>query len=166
MIFINTDDSEFAASFDEILGRGKMDMEHVGSIVGGIIKEIQTDKNSALKKHIAKFDNWTPVTDEDLKIEAIIGILDFERVNTQPIIAQCKIKYIKYNEQFINYAEVALLIEKMLVTQKYALIEDALEEIIEAIIKKFKPIKSVKLKLSKPKILDNCIVSVEAFRKI
>jgi len=68
MIFINTDDSKFTESFQEILGRGKMDMEHVGSIVGGIIKEIQTDKNSALKKHIAKFDNWTPVEDEDLKI--------------------------------------------------------------------------------------------------
>ena len=68
MIFINTDDSKFTESFQEILGRGKMDMEHVGSIVAGIIKEIQTDKNSALKKHIAKFDNWTPVEDEDLKI--------------------------------------------------------------------------------------------------
>lgn len=103
---------------------------------------------------------------EDLKIEAIIGILDFERHNSQPIIAQCKIDYIKEKDKFINYAEVTDLIEKMLVEQKYALIEEALEEIIEALIREFGQIKSIRLKLSKPKILTNCIVGVEAFRKI
>ena len=69
MIFTKTSNSEFSAQFDELLQRGKMDIAHVSGIVGGIISEIQTDKNSALKKHIAKFDNWTPESDEDLKIE-------------------------------------------------------------------------------------------------
>jgi histidinol dehydrogenase len=68
MIFINTDENSFQESFQEILGRGKMDMEHVGAIVSNIINEIKNEKNSALKEHISKFDNWTPVTDEDLKI--------------------------------------------------------------------------------------------------
>ncbi len=68
MIFINTDENSFNENFQEILGRGKMDMEHVGSIVSNIINEIKNDKNSALKEHISKFDNWTPVSDEDLKI--------------------------------------------------------------------------------------------------
>ena len=103
---------------------------------------------------------------EDLKVEAVIGILDFERVKPQPITIQCKIEYIKENDDFINYAEVVTFIEQMLVTQKYALIEEALDEIIEALIIKYKQIKSIRLKLSKPKILDNCIVGVEAFRKI
>ncbi len=103
---------------------------------------------------------------EDLKIEAIIGILDYERLSPQPIVAQCKIEYIKDREKFINYAEVASMIEKMLIAQKYALIEEALEEIIEALIRDFGQIKSIRLKLSKPKILENCIVGVEAFRKI
>lgn len=103
---------------------------------------------------------------EDLKLEAIIGILDFERLKSQPIIAQCEIKYIKENSDFINYAEVAKMIEKMLITQKFALIEDALEEILDVILANFRGIKFIRLKLSKPKILDNCIVSVEAFRKI
>lgn len=68
MIFIKSSDNGFDAKFQELLGRGKMDMAHVGGIVGGIISEIQERKNSALKEHIAKFDNWTPVDDADLKI--------------------------------------------------------------------------------------------------
>ena len=49
MIFTTTNSTTFTHEFEEILGRGKMDMEHVSSIVGNIINEIKTDKNSALK---------------------------------------------------------------------------------------------------------------------
>lgn len=68
MIFIKSDSSDFANEFNELLQRGKMDIAHVSAIVGNIIDEIKTDKNRALKNHIAKFDNWTPKSDEDLKI--------------------------------------------------------------------------------------------------
>ncbi|MDQ7044107.1 MAG: histidinol dehydrogenase [Sulfurimonas sp.] len=68
MMFIKTDESGFDRGFQELLGRGKMDMEHVSVIVGNIISEIKERKNAALKEHIAKFDNWTPKSDEDLKI--------------------------------------------------------------------------------------------------
>ena len=68
MIFTNNSDTNFKDNFDELLNRGKMDMTRVSNIVGDIIDEIKSDKNSALKQHIAKFDNWTPSSDEDLKI--------------------------------------------------------------------------------------------------
>ncbi|MEA1892560.1 MAG: histidinol dehydrogenase [Campylobacterota bacterium] len=68
MIFTDTKNSSFQAEFDELLNRAKMDIAQVSSIVGDIIDEIKTDKNGALKEHIAKFDNWTPANDEDLKI--------------------------------------------------------------------------------------------------
>ncbi|MBU1657950.1 histidinol dehydrogenase [bacterium] len=68
MIFINTDDASFESKFDELLQRGKMDIAHVSAIVANIIDEIKKDKNEALKRHISKFDNWTPSHDEDLKI--------------------------------------------------------------------------------------------------
>jgi len=68
MIFINKSDANFKENFDELLNRGKMDMSRVGAIVGDIIAEIKRDKNSALKQHIVKFDNWTPSSDEDLRI--------------------------------------------------------------------------------------------------
>ena len=68
MIFINSKDNDFAGAFEELLGRGKMDIAHVSGIVGGIIDEIKQEKNKALFEHIAKFDNWTPQSDADLQI--------------------------------------------------------------------------------------------------
>ena len=68
MIFINKSDANFKENFDELLGRGKMDIAQVSAIVGNIIDEIKADKNAALKQHISKFDNWTPESDDDLVI--------------------------------------------------------------------------------------------------
>jgi len=68
MVFVNSSDNTFQTDFDELLGRGKMDMSRVGAIVGNIIDEIKEDKNKALSEHISKFDNWTPSCDEDLMI--------------------------------------------------------------------------------------------------
>jgi len=68
MIFTKTSADSFREEFEELLGRGKMDMAQVSKIVQNIIDEIKADKNAALKGHIAKFDNWTPASDEDLKI--------------------------------------------------------------------------------------------------
>ena len=83
MIFINTDESNFDATFGALLGRGKMDMEHVGKIVGDIIDEIKTDKNAALKQHISKFDNWSPSSDEDLKISTQSMALAYEKIDVE-----------------------------------------------------------------------------------
>jgi len=68
MVFTNTKKNNFQTEFDELLCRGKMDIQHVGSIVSNIINEIKKDQNKALFEHISKFDNWTPKDDEDLKI--------------------------------------------------------------------------------------------------
>ncbi|MBN2815268.1 MAG: histidinol dehydrogenase [Campylobacterales bacterium] len=70
MIFTSTKSSGFTAEFAELLERGKMDIAHVSAIVGGIIDEIKNEKNSALKRHISKFDKWTPQSDADLKISS------------------------------------------------------------------------------------------------
>jgi len=69
MIFTNTKKNNFQIEFNELLGRGKMDIEHVGGIVANIINEIKKDKNKALFEHISKFDSWTPHADNDLKID-------------------------------------------------------------------------------------------------
>lgn len=68
MIFTNSKSNNFKAEFSELLERGKMDIESVTVVVGNIISEIKKDKDEALKRHISKFDNWTPLRDEDLKI--------------------------------------------------------------------------------------------------
>ncbi|WP_345990280.1 histidinol dehydrogenase [Sulfurimonas sp. HSL1-2] len=69
MVFTSTTAADFDTIFSNLLERGKMDIEHVTAIVGGIIKEIRSEQNTALKRHIAKFDQWTPVKDEELKID-------------------------------------------------------------------------------------------------
>ncbi len=100
-----------------------------------------------------------------LKISAIIGILEKERLKSQSIIVDCEIQYKRDDSDFVNYSEVADLIKFLLISKKYFLLEDALDEIIKEIKDKFTTIKSIKLKLSKPEILPNCIVAVENFKK-
>ncbi len=101
---------------------------------------------------------------EDLEIEAIIGILDHERIKPQKVTADCQIVYEKREKNFVDYAKVSDLIEKKLKNGQYFLIEDALLEIINEIKNRFSFIKSIKLKLTKPNILTNCTVSVEKMK--
>ncbi len=69
MKIINTKDKNFEVEFQEILGRAKVDIKKVSSIVNGIIDDIVENGNSAVKQHISKFDNWTPVLDNDLFVD-------------------------------------------------------------------------------------------------
>lgn len=102
---------------------------------------------------------------ENLTFKTIIGILKEERVTPQKVIINCQIKYNYKNDDFINYATVAKMIENNMKKSKYLLIEDALLSITEEIKSTFFHISSIKLKISKPDILDECDVSVELHRK-
>jgi len=66
-IFYSNDDT-FEANFNELLQRGKMDIEGVTNIVSGLLKEIQTEGNKAVKSQIAKFDRWEPESDDALLV--------------------------------------------------------------------------------------------------
>ena len=69
MKIINTKDTNFKEEFENILGRAKVDIKKVSGIVNGIIDDIVENGNKAVKEHVSKFDNWTPVNDEDLFID-------------------------------------------------------------------------------------------------
>ena len=69
MKIINTKDSSFKVEFEEILGRAKVDIKKVSSIVNGIIDDIIENGNSAVKEHISKFDNWIPANDTELFVD-------------------------------------------------------------------------------------------------
>ena len=97
---------------------------------------------------------------EDLRFQAILGILDFERVTPQDIIVNVEIEY-DYNNNFINYAEVAELIKTTMLDAKFLLIEDALTQLSIKLKKDFSQIKHLNLKITKPSILPDCKVSVE-----
>ncbi len=81
MIFVKSNDDDFDSKFEELLTRGKMDIAHVSGIVNGIIEDIKTDKNLALKSHITKFDNWTPKSDADLKITTVSMQKAYENID-------------------------------------------------------------------------------------
>lgn len=66
-IFYSSDDT-FEVNFAELLERGKMDIEGVTSIVSGLLKEIQTEGNKAVKSQISKFDRWEPANDDALLV--------------------------------------------------------------------------------------------------
>ena len=81
-VFYSSDDN-FEANFDELLQRGKMDIEGVTSIVSGLLKEIQTKGNSAVKSQIAKFDRWEPANDEALLVSTEEMAKAYDAIDTE-----------------------------------------------------------------------------------
>jgi len=69
LLITRSSDKDFFKEFDELLNRGKMDIDTVSVVVSDILKEIRVDKNKALFSHISKFDNWSPKGDSDLEID-------------------------------------------------------------------------------------------------
>jgi len=98
----------------------------------------------------------------DLTFQCIIGILDFERENEQKVIIDISFEYF-YNEDasnFIDYSKVANLVQTTMQNKKFKLIEEAIIFIRSKLKSKYN-IKNLKVKISKPDILNNCVVSVE-----
>ncbi len=96
---------------------------------------------------------------EDLKFQCIIGILDFERVTPQDICINLTVEY-NYRDSFINYADVAQLIKKSMIENKFLLLEDALAYLSTKLKENFSLIDKLTLKITKPAILSDCRVSV------
>ena len=96
---------------------------------------------------------------EELKFQAILGVLDFERVTPQDIIVNVAVEY-NYKDKFINYADVAEFIKTHMKNEKFMLIEDALLSLSTKLKEKFTLIKTLRLKITKPSILPDAKVSV------
>jgi len=101
---------------------------------------------------------------EDLRFQAILGILDFERVTKQDIVINLTIDY-NYKDEFINYAEIVNILKTDMIDYKFLLIEDALKHLAKRLKKQFPLIQILNLKISKPSILEDCVVSVEEIYK-
>ena len=96
---------------------------------------------------------------EDLNFKCIIGLLDFERHTPQEVNINLSLDY-DYKDEFINYADLAQLIQEHLQEKKYKLLEEALENLFNLISQKFPLTQKLHLKVTKPDILPNCRVSV------
>ena len=69
MLLIKTTEAGFDETFEKLLERGAMDMEEVAGIVSGILKEVRTEGDAALMRHITKFDRWEPKSANDLLVD-------------------------------------------------------------------------------------------------
>lgn len=99
---------------------------------------------------------------ENLTFSCIIGILDFERTNEQRVVINLSFEYF-YNDKskdFIDYSEVANFLETSMKERKFELIEDAILFLRKNLKQSYK-IEKLWIKISKPDIMNNCIVSVE-----
>lgn len=97
---------------------------------------------------------------ESLQIDAIIGLLDFERDRKQRVVVDLQAVYNYQDQLFINYADLTDMIEKRVKTKQYRLLEEALLDIKERIVENYPAIDRLTLKISKPDILPNCIVAL------
>ncbi len=97
---------------------------------------------------------------EELTLDTIIGILDFERNSKQKVVIETKINYNYSNNHFINYATVIEEIEKCLYQREYELLEEALSDISSVLLRNYSQIESLYLKISKPDIIKNATVSL------
>ncbi len=99
---------------------------------------------------------------DNLTFKCIIGILPVERKKKQKVIINISFEYFYHDDgqNFIDYSEVAKIVETTMKKNKFKLIEDAILYIRKKLKKQF-TIKNLTLKISKPDILSNCVVSVE-----
>jgi len=97
---------------------------------------------------------------EELTIECIIGILDFERLKAQKVIVDLTIDYNHSNDFFINYTEVITLVKEDMIKNRYELLETALNELEAKLLLAYPQIEHFNLKITKPNILKSVKVAL------
>ncbi len=97
---------------------------------------------------------------DTLTFNVIIGLLDFEREKQQKVIIDLKASYDYKDEQFIDYADIVLLIETNLKSRRYKLLEEALIGLKTLLSHTYPQLKTLQLKISKPDILKQCHVAM------
>ena len=97
---------------------------------------------------------------EALTFNVIIGLLDFERDKPQKVIIDMEATYDYINEEFIDYADIVLLIQNELKEKRYELLEVALIGVKSVLCSTYPQLKTLFLKIAKPDILSECSVAL------
>ncbi|RXJ84516.1 dihydroneopterin aldolase [Arcobacter cloacae] len=95
----------------------------------------------------------------NLTFKCIIGILENERIKKQKVMIDLSFEYEFSKDNFINYADVANLVEKTMKKEKFLLLEDAILHLKTLLNNSYK-ISNLYIKISKPNILKDCVVSL------
>ncbi len=92
----------------------------------------------------------------NLVFEAILGILEFERLKPQKISVNLDLFYTQLpNRIYLDYIKIQELIQKMMQENQYLLIEDALKDLSHALKTRYSEISELYLKISKLEISPN-----------
>lgn len=97
---------------------------------------------------------------ETLEFETIIGLLEFERFTPQRVIVDLEAEYSYKSGEFLNYADLSALIQETIHHNSFELLEDALLTLQKNISENYPQIEFLKLKITKPDILNNCSVAL------
>jgi len=62
-------DENFKKAFNEILSRGKMDIDSVTETVSNLLSDIKQKGDSAIIEQVSRFDRWTPKDSSDIIID-------------------------------------------------------------------------------------------------
>ncbi|GAA7511665.1 dihydroneopterin aldolase [Helicobacter pylori] len=92
----------------------------------------------------------------NLVFEAILGILEFERLKPQKISVNLDLFYTQLpSKAYLDYMEIQELIQKMMQEKQYLLIEDALKDLSHVLKMRYSAISELYLKISKLEISPN-----------
>ncbi|KNE24007.1 dihydroneopterin aldolase [Helicobacter pylori] len=92
----------------------------------------------------------------NLVFEAILGILEFERLKPQKISVDLDLFYTQLpSKAYLDYIKIQELIEKMMQEKQYLLIEDALKDLSHVLKTHYNEISELYLKISKLEISPN-----------
>ena len=97
---------------------------------------------------------------KNLTFEAILGILESERVSPQKIEINLEIDYIYSKDDFMDYSIIADMIEKTIKEKKFLLIEEAISEIVKLLKDSYTQIQKIDIEIFKPDILKNAKVGI------
>ncbi len=81
MRILYSSDSSFDKSFEEILERGKMDIEGVTDIVATLLSEISKKGDEAVVEQVSRFDRWEPSNANDLIIDKNEMLMAYEALS-------------------------------------------------------------------------------------
>jgi len=97
---------------------------------------------------------------DELRFEAIIGLLDFEREAEQTVIVDLELDYDYTPGSYLDYAAIAKAVTDHIRRERYELLEEALLGLETLLHRNYPAIRRLKCRLTKPHILPHARVSV------
>jgi dihydroneopterin aldolase len=97
---------------------------------------------------------------EALTFDVIIGLLDFEREKQQRVVVDLEASYTYKDGEFIDYADLVLLIENELKSKRYELLEEAILGLKRLLCSTYPQLQTLALKITKPDIFKQCQVAM------